>query len=166
MTEAKYVQQFKKGTLEMVLLSLIARGETYGYELLTALVQNGNGLFGAAREGTVYPILYRLEDAGLLHCRMAPSGANGGMKKYYSLTSRGRETLEEMAAFWQEYSAGVDRFLALSGVRRPGDGDREGAAAPECTDGPAAPAEERGKAPAKEKPVSLRGLRRLRGAEE
>ena len=107
MTEAKYVQQFKKGTLEMVLLSLIARGETYGYELLTALVQNGSGLFGAAREGTVYPILYRLEDAGLLHCRMAPSGANGGMKKYYSLTSRGRETLEEMAAFWQEYSAGT-----------------------------------------------------------
>ena len=57
----KYVRQFKKGALEMILLRLIAREETYGYALLDALNRGGAQVLGYAREGTVYPILYRLE---------------------------------------------------------------------------------------------------------
>ena len=54
----RHVQQFKKGPLEMVLLCLIARKETYGYEILTCLNENGGGIWGYAKEGTIYPILY------------------------------------------------------------------------------------------------------------
>lgn len=109
--EGKYIQQFKKGSLEMILLCLIAQKETYGYEILTQLNQQGGGVLGYAREGTIYPILYRLQEQGLVKTRLAPVAANGGSKKYYSLTDKGRETLEELAAFWREYAACVDGFL-------------------------------------------------------
>ena len=50
----KYVQQFKKGSLEMILLSLIGRKETYGYEIITELNSSASVL-GYAKEGTIYP---------------------------------------------------------------------------------------------------------------
>ncbi len=115
MAQENYIRQFKKGSLELILLRLIARKESYGYELLAALNQNGGEGFGHAREGTVYPILYRLEHAGLVRCRLAPSEANGGLKKYYSLTPEGRKSLDEMTAFWREYTAYVNRFLDGAG---------------------------------------------------
>lgn len=63
--ENKYEQQFKKGSLEMVLLSLISEKETYGYEIITNLNERGGRIFGYTREGTVYPVLYRLEKTDL-----------------------------------------------------------------------------------------------------
>ncbi|HIU31052.1 MAG TPA: PadR family transcriptional regulator [Candidatus Caccousia avistercoris] len=112
--DGRYSQQFKKGALELVLLSLIARKETYGYEIITQLNDVGGRVFGGAKEGTIYPILYRLQDAGLLQCRLVPSPANGRSKKYYSLTGEGRRALEELAAFWRDYTACVDHFLTLA----------------------------------------------------
>lgn len=109
--EGRYAQQFKKGALEMVLLCLIAERETYGYEILTQLNQRGGSVLGYAREGTIYPILYRLQEQGLLQTRMAPSPANGGKKKYYSLTEKGRQALKELTAFWQDYARCVDSFV-------------------------------------------------------
>ena len=88
--EGKYLQQFKKGSLEMILLCLIAQKETYGYELLTQLNEHGAGVLGYAREGTIYPILYRLQEQGLVQSRLAKAKANGGTKKYYSLTPKGK----------------------------------------------------------------------------
>lgn len=107
----KYVQQFKKGSLEMVLLSLIGRKETYGYEIITEL-NNRASVLGYAKEGTVYPILYRLQEAKLIQCRLAPAAANGGSKKYYSLTERGKAVLDEMILFWSSYTDCVNGFLA------------------------------------------------------
>ena len=106
----KYVRQFKKGSLEMLLLCLVAQKETYGYELITRLNQGGADVLGYAREGTVYPILYRLQDAGLITSRIVPA-ANGGSKKYYSITPRGRETLDELIDFWQAYTRCVNGFI-------------------------------------------------------
>ena len=105
--EDRYVQQFKKGSLEMILLSLIGRKETYGYELIAALNASASVL-GYAKEGTIYPILYRLQEGGLIRCRLAPAAANGGAKKYYSLTPRGQGSI-----------AGIDRVLGeLRGLRQ------------------------------------------------
>ena len=107
----KYVQQFKKGSLDMVLLSLISRKETYGYEIITELNERGASVLGYAREGTVYPILYRLQETGLLRCRIAPAAANGSSKKYYSLTEAGETTLREMITFWGDYTKCINRFI-------------------------------------------------------
>ena len=109
--EHKYVQQFKKGSLEMILLCLIGRKETYGYEIIAEL-NSSAAVLGYAKEGTVYPILYRLQDAGLIQYRLAPAAANGGSKKYYSLTPKGRDVLKELICFWQNYSDCVNGFIA------------------------------------------------------
>lgn len=66
----------------MALLCLIAQRETYGYEILTKPNESAQVL-GYAREGTVYPILYRLEEAWLIASRRAPGRANGGSKKAF-----------------------------------------------------------------------------------
>lgn len=106
----RYVQQFKKGSLEMVLLALIGRKETYGYEIITEL-NNCASILGYAKEGTIYPILYRLQEAKLIQHRLVPAAANGGSKKYYSLTEAGKTALEEMIAFWTKYADCVNGFL-------------------------------------------------------
>ena len=109
--EGRYVQQFKKGALEMILLCLIAEKETYGYEILTQLNTRGGAVLGYAREGTISPILYRLQEQGLVKTRLAPAAANGGSKKYYSLTGKGRQALEELTSFWQDYARCVESFI-------------------------------------------------------
>ena len=106
----RYVQQFKKGSLEMILLCLIGRKETYGYEIITEL-NNSAFVLGYAKEGTVYPILYRLQEAKLIKCRLAPAAANGGSKKYYSLTEKGRDVLNELILFWSSYEKCVNGFI-------------------------------------------------------
>ena len=108
--DGNYVQQFKKGSLELILLCLIARGETYGYAIITELNAGTAGILGYAREGTVYPILYRLQAAGLIQSRLAQA-ANGREKKYYALTEAGRKTLEELIVFWNDYRTCVDGFV-------------------------------------------------------
>ena len=110
--DSRIVQQFKKGSLEMILLSIIGRGETYGYEIITELNRSA-AVLGYAKEGTVYPILYRLEAAELISCRIAPAASNGGSKKYYSLTEKGREALHEMSLFWADYAACVNDYLKI-----------------------------------------------------
>ena len=107
----RYVQQFKKGSLEMILLSLIGRRETYGYEIITELNRSAS-VPGYAKEGTIYPILYRLQEAELIQCRLAPATANGGSKKYYSLTPKGKEVLRELIRFWASYADCVNGFIA------------------------------------------------------
>ena len=64
-----------------------------------------------AKEGTIYPILYRLQEAELIKCRLAPDVANGGSKKYYSLTDKGRNILDELILFWSSYENCVNGFI-------------------------------------------------------
>lgn len=93
----------------MILLCFIARKETYGYEIITELNRSA-AVLGNAKEGTVYPILYRLQDAGLIQHRIAPA-ANGGSKKYYSITEKGQGVLLELIAFWNDYTLCVNEFI-------------------------------------------------------
>ena len=90
--------QLMKGILEGCVLAVIARGETYGYEILSVLEQSG---FDALGEGTLYPVLTRLDKSGLIACRRARSPL-GPVRKYYAVTERGRE---ELAAFRERYAA-------------------------------------------------------------
>ena len=104
--ELKLEQQFKKGALEMVLLSLIARQRSYGYELISRLQREGGGLFQETKEGTLYPILYRLEDESEL-----ASDSGRRVKKYYQITDLGLSALTERKSFWQSYKKVIDRLL-------------------------------------------------------
>ncbi len=74
--------QLMKGILEGCVLSVIARGETYGYEILTEMERVG---FDDLGEGTLYPVLTRLDKNGYISCRKAKSPL-GPIRKYYTNT--------------------------------------------------------------------------------
>ena len=88
--------QLMKGILEGCVLSVIARHETYGYEILVELERYG---FEELGEGTLYPILTRLDKSGCISCRKARSPM-GPVRKYYSVTEQGKARLE---AFLESY---------------------------------------------------------------
>jgi PadR family transcriptional regulator PadR len=74
-----------KGLLEGCILAVISKGETYGYEILAVLEANG---LQEVNEGTLYPILKRLEKKGLISCRIGNS-PYGPKRKYFSISEEG-----------------------------------------------------------------------------
>jgi PadR family transcriptional regulator PadR len=99
--------QFLRGVLDLCLLAVIAEGPAYGYEMTRRL--RARGLLSVA-EGSIYPLLGRLERDGLVAAYRAPS--NGGPpRKYYRLSPRGRRALVEGSAEWREARDAVDAVL-------------------------------------------------------
>ena len=99
--EERFLQQLKKGVLELLVLQTICRGPTYGYELIAQLGSRSGGLF-TLREGTLYPILTRQKNQGLLSYRWEES-PQGPPRKYYTITDLGREYLAALDVAWQEF---------------------------------------------------------------
>ncbi|MDQ3073054.1 MAG: PadR family transcriptional regulator [Bacteroidota bacterium] len=89
--------QMRKGVLEYCILGIISQGDIYASDILDQLKK--------ARlivvEGTLYPLLTRLKNAGLLRYRWEES-TSGPPRKYYALTESGNEFLNELHATWQE----------------------------------------------------------------
>lgn len=79
--------QLMKGIMEGCILGIILKGETYGYEIISVLNHYG---FKDIQDGTLYPILNRLEKKGLVSCRIANSPL-GPKRKYFSVTTSGQE---------------------------------------------------------------------------
>lgn len=88
--------QLLKGILEGCVLSIISKGETYGYEIFSKLLDYG---FKNLIEGTLYPVLTRLEKKELICCRVGKSPF-GPKRKYFSITDDGKEYLDN---FIQQY---------------------------------------------------------------
>lgn len=89
--------QMRKGVLEYCILSILSRKEAYASSLLEEL-KAANML---VVEGTLYPLLIRQKNQGLLSYRWEES-TQGPPRKYYVITAKGREQLAEMDAAWQE----------------------------------------------------------------
>lgn len=107
---AKYERQLKKGALEILVLRLLQEEEKYGYQLLSELRDRSGGMF-AMKEGTLYPILYRLEDDGLVMSRWREPKGKEISRKYYALTGQGEETLKELKELWSTFSEQVTEIL-------------------------------------------------------
>ena len=93
----------------MLLLRLIEERAKYGYELVSELEARTEGDL-AIKEGTVYPVLYRLEDQGLV----APEWnqpKRGVPRKYYGITPEGRARLNALESEWRNFRQMVDRLL-------------------------------------------------------
>ena len=82
----KYEQQMKKGVLEMLVLRLLFQREKYGYQLICELREKSDDLF-LLKEGTLYPILYRMEDDGLVVSKWSEPKGKEVSRKYYSITA-------------------------------------------------------------------------------
>ena len=107
--EERFLQQLKKGVLELLVLQTICRGPTYGYELIAQLGSRSGGLF-TLREGTLYPILYRLEDDGLIEAVWQQETGRAAPRKIYSATEKGREENERRLGLWAGFRTAVDHF--------------------------------------------------------
>lgn len=107
--ETKFTQQLKKGVLDMIVLRLISEKNTYGYELLQELEKRGGGFFDL-KEGTLYPVLYRLEDGGLIQASWQMSEGRSAPKKYYAITPEGKTAFQEYKNVWTEFNQCVSQL--------------------------------------------------------
>ena len=103
--------QMRKGILEYCILQIISRSEIYASEILEELI--------SARimvvEGTLYPLLTRLKNAELLDYKWVES-TSGPPRKYYILTEKGKQFLEELASTWTELSGSVETIINKTSI--------------------------------------------------
>lgn len=99
--------QMLKGTLEGCILAVIGKKETYGYEISEQLMEYG---FGKITEGTIYPLLLRLEKNELVTATYKASDI-GPKRKYYELTEKGRSALKDFLNSYLELSNAVNRLI-------------------------------------------------------
>jgi PadR family transcriptional regulator len=104
-----------KGHLDMIVLAALAPGPAHGYAVIEEIRRRSAGAFDLP-EGTIYPVLHRLEDSGLLAGRWVTADS-GRRRRIYELTKRGERALAEWRAVWERFS---DAIGSLFGERRPG----------------------------------------------
>lgn len=113
--------QMRKGILEFCILHIISRGEVYASDMLDELT--------AARimvvEGTLYPLLTRLKNAGLLDYKWVES-SSGPPRKYYILTDTGRASLSSLNDTWQELSNSVNAIVTKTAQHKVGTNGHAG----------------------------------------
>lgn len=100
-----------KGHLDLIVLATLAAGPAHGYAVIEEIRRRSAGAFDLP-EGTIYPVLHRLEEGGLLAGRWVKA-ESGRRRRVYSLTGRGRRALSERRAVWDRFSG------AVSGLFRP-----------------------------------------------
>ena len=101
-----WVTQLRKGLMELCILNFLQHGESYGYEILQSL-QTVEAL--VVTDSTVYPILTRLKKEGYLKVRIEAS-TSGPPRRYFSITSLGKQRLKEMNAYWDNLQTGIDNL--------------------------------------------------------
>jgi PadR family transcriptional regulator PadR len=101
--------QMRKGILEFCILKIISKGEVYASTMLSELTSAKIMVV----EGTLYPLLTRLKNAGFLDYRWVES-VSGPPRKYYLLTDKGQEFLTEMSSTWDELQASVNQISNAS----------------------------------------------------
>ena len=102
-------RELKRGSLELIVLHLLADGEAYGYEIVSKLTAETNGALGVT-DGTLYPVLYRLERAGFVSVRWE-TPERGMPRKYYRLTDAGHEELARLKHEWNTFVTAMAKLL-------------------------------------------------------
>ena len=97
--------QFKKGVLELCVLSLLKTDDRYGYELVAEISKCIE-----ISEGTIYPLLRRLKNEGYVETYLEESN-EGPPRKYYKLTEKGEQTRDNFLEEWNEFIAGVNSII-------------------------------------------------------
>ncbi len=97
--------QLKKGVLELCVLALLNRGDGYAYDIASQLAEGID-----MGEGTIYPLMRRLQDEGLVATYLAES-PSGPPRKYYRLTDAGRSSLASQKSEWTAFARAVNAIL-------------------------------------------------------
>ncbi|MDQ7092173.1 helix-turn-helix transcriptional regulator [Desulfosporosinus sp. PR] len=102
------------GSTTMLILKLLEESDMYGYQMIEELGRKSNNIF-ELKAGTLYPLLHTLEQKNLL-VSYEQTTDNARIRKYYSITKRGRKYLEEKAAEWKVYTSAVNNVLGGAGL--------------------------------------------------
>lgn len=106
---------FRRGVMSLVLLSLLKREDMYGYQLVTEIQRLSEGKI-VTQEGSLYPVLYKLEDQDLISSRKVPVGKRMN-RVYYHLEPSGAQRLAELIADYKAVVQGV--FLIVGETDEP-----------------------------------------------
>jgi PadR family transcriptional regulator PadR len=106
-------RELRRGSLELIVLHLLHDREAYGYEIVSELTARTNGSLEVT-DGTLYPVLYRLERAGLVAVRWE-TPVRGVPRKYYRLTEEGRRELQTLRREWMSFAHAMGELLGRGG---------------------------------------------------
>lgn len=106
----KYEKQMKKGVLEMLVLKMLVTKPKYGYQIIQEIKEKSEEIF-SLKDGTLYPVLYRLEDEGLVVSEWSEAEGKQVPRKYYRITEEGRDALAQIRNMWKRISGGVNRVM-------------------------------------------------------
>ena len=112
MPEAVQVQ-LKRGVLELCVLALLSRGDSYAYEIASRLATGVD-----MGEGTIYPLMRRMQTDGLVKTYLEES-TSGPPRKYYQLTKAGHAALAAQKAEWNVFTASVAKVLSDAKLATP-----------------------------------------------
>ena len=116
-------RELRRGSLELIVLHLLGAGEAYGYEIVSKLVAETNGALEVT-DGSLYPVLYRLERAGFVSVRWE-TPERGVPRKYYRLTEAGRVELEQLTHEWVTFANAMSALLRPAATRPSPEGSHE-----------------------------------------
>ena len=105
--------EFLKGTLDMLILKIVALGPIHGYAISQRIKQISKDFF-QVQQGSLYPALHRLEDRGWLKADWKETDT-GREAKFYSLTAKGRKQLESEMRTWERLADAVALILRTAG---------------------------------------------------
>src|SRR5947209_3190350 len=106
-----------KGHLDMIVLAALAAGPAHGYAVIEEIRRKSGEAFDLP-EGTIYPALHRLEEAGLLSSRWV-TAASGRRRRVYALTRQGTRALAERKAIWEQFSDAIGGLLSSNRRNKP-----------------------------------------------
>lgn len=104
---------YMSGSSNLLVLTLLSEKSYYGYELIKTLRKRSNDVFDM-KEGTLYPILHKLENDELIDS--TNQEVSGRTRKVYSITEKGRKVLAKEKEEWREFSLAVNQILAFGGI--------------------------------------------------
>ena len=107
----KFERELLKGVAPVVVLEILCRGEMYGYELSDAITQRSGEILTLGK-GTLYPLLYNLEAKGLVVAETRQAD-NGRKRRYYSITSKGKDQLSAQKEQWEQLQKGVEMVFGF-----------------------------------------------------
>lgn len=104
---------FKRGTAELLVLHMLLKEDLYGYQITHAFDEKSGGEY-TMLEGSLYPILYKLEDAGYISSYQVPAGVRR-MRKFYHLEQAGRRHYEAILADYLAVTDSIFKILDRKG---------------------------------------------------
>lgn len=104
---------YMSGSSRLLILNLLSEKSYYGYELIKTLKKRSNDVFDM-KEGTLYPILHKLENDELIYA--STQEVSGRTRKIYAITDKGIKVLAKEREEWREFSLAVNQVLAIGGI--------------------------------------------------